>query len=407
MRTDPSDLDSFRARARAWLAVNAPAHEVDPAEQGHLLTLEQFQRWQAWHHAKSGAGWAGLHWPEHAGGRGLSRQHAVVYELEEQAYTVPRGEYLNVGHQFAAPTILAYGSEETQRRLLPRILDGSEYWCQLFSEPAAGSDLAGIRTRAVRDDEEGGDYWVVNGQKVWTTYAQWAKWAILVTRTDPEVPKHKGLTYFWVDMTSPGIEIRPIRKIDGEVHFNEVFLTDVRVPDAQRLGAVAEGWLVALTTLSNERLGSGKSTVRSLFDPLFALARTVATETGPAVDDPAVREALASWYVECRGLDVVAQRNIERTARGLQPGPETSITKVVSAGLRQDVANFALDLLDQAQLDDRSRPFVQSFFDAPGNRLAGGTDEVMRNIIAERILRLPGDIRVDRDLAFQEIPVDR
>ena len=234
------DLDSFRTQAREWLAEHAPGHEVAPNEQGHLLTEEQFQRWQAWHRTKAEGGWAGLHWPEHAGGRGLSRQHAVLYELEEQAYTVPRGEYLNVGHQFAAPTILAFGSEETQRRLLPRILDGSEYWCQLFSEPAAGSDLAGIRTRAVRDRETGGD-WIVNGQKVWTTYAQWAKWAILVTRTDPEVPKHKGLTYFWIDMTSPGVEVRPIRKIDGDVHFNEVFLTNVRVPDAQRLGAVGEG----------------------------------------------------------------------------------------------------------------------------------------------------------------------
>ena len=401
--TDPAALDSFRAQARAWLAENAPAHEVDPSEQGHLLSEAQFRRWQAWHRTRAEAGWAGLHWPEHAGGRGLSRRHAVVYELEEQAYTVPRGEYLNVGHQFAAPTILAYGSEDTQRRLLPRILDGSEYWCQLFSEPAAGSDLAGIRTRAERSGEE----WIVNGQKVWTTYARWARWAILVTRTDPTVPKHKGLTYFWVDMTAPGVEVRPIRKIDGDVHFNEVFLTNLRVPDDQRLGAVGEGWQVALTTLSNERLGSGASTVTNLFDPLFALARRVGAEGASALDDPAVRDALASWYVECRGLDVVAQRNIERAAQGLQPGPETSITKVVSAARRQDLASFALDLLEHAEVDEQSHPFVQSFFDAPGNRIAGGTDEVMRNIIAERILRLPGDIRVDRELAFRDIPTGR
>lgn len=399
--TDPTtSLDTFRAEARTWLAAAAPAHEVDRTEQGHLLTEDQFRRWQAWHRTKAEAGWAALHWPERAGGRGLSRRHAVLYELEEQRYTVPRGEYLNVGHQFAAPTILAYGDEEVHQRLLPRILDGSEFWCQLFSEPAAGSDLAGIRTRAVRD----GDDWVVTGQKVWTTYAQWAKRAILVTRTDPDVPKHKGLTYFWVDMSSPGIEVRPIRKIDGDVHFNEVFLTNVRVPDAQRLGAVGEGWQVALTTLSNERLGSGASTVSSLFDPLFSLAGRLTMGDDSALADSAVRGALASWYVECRGLDVVAQRNIDRAAQGLRPGPETSITKVVSASLRQDIASFAFDLLDHAALDDEALLWAQGYFDAPGNRIAGGTDEVMRNIIAERILRLPGEMRVDRDLPFRDIP---
>ena len=340
---DLREQEAFRARARAWLEASAKEHEVPvPNRQGNLDSPEEFARYKAWNAKKAGDGWAGLHWPKHLGGRGLTRVHSILYEEEESRFAVPRGDYLTVGPAFAAPTLMAFGNDEVNKELLPKILSGEEFWCQLFSEPVAGSDLAGIRTRAVRD----GDDWVVNGQKVWTTYAQWADWAILVTRHDFDVPKHKGLTYFYVDMRSPGIEVRPVRQISGESHFNEVFLTNVRIPDAQRLGAVGEGWQVALTTLMNERLGAGFSSAPPSFRHIFDLARHTEIETGPAIADSSVRSALAQWYIESRGLELIRQRTISLLAQGQQPGPEASISKIVSASKQQLISSFGLDLLE-------------------------------------------------------------
>ncbi len=397
-----TEQEEFRNTARAWLRETAPRYEVpDPDRQGILDTPEELALFKAWNRTKAEAGWAGVHWPEECGGRGLTRLHTILYQTEEERYAVPRGDYLNVGTAFAAPTLLAYADEETQARLLPKILSAEEFWCQLFSEPVAGSDLAGIRTRAERD----GDDWIVNGQKVWTTYAQWADWAILVARSDFDVPKHKGLTYFYLDMKSPGIEVRPIRQISGASHFNEVFLTNVRIPDSQRLGEVGEGWQVALTTLMNERLGSGFSQAQPTWQQLFDLARCSTLENGPALADSAVRAQLASWYVESRGLELIGRRTVTRLSRGQQPGPEASITKIVSASKQQAMASFGLDLLANASaISSRAGAFCQGFLDAPGNRIAGGTDEILRNIVAERVLGLPGDKRADRDLPFRAIP---
>ncbi|MEM9405472.1 MAG: acyl-CoA dehydrogenase family protein [Acidobacteriota bacterium] len=392
---DEAESESFRQKARAWLEQNAPAFEVpDASRQGNLDTQEEFDRYRAWNQAKAAAGWSGIHWPEHCGGRGLSRVHTVLYEQEESDFLVPRGSYLNVGWSFAAPTLMHYASEEVQAKLLPRILTVEDFWCQLFSEPVAGSDLAGIRTRAERQDDE----WVVNGQKVWTTYAQWAQWAILVARHDFDEPKHKGLVYFFVDMRSPGVEVRGIRQISGAHHFNEVFLTNVRIPDSQRLGAVGEGWQVALTTLMNERLGSGFTEARPSWRDLLAFSQGNDDRA-----DAALRNVIADAYVQSRGVELIRERNISRLLQGQQPGPEASVAKVVSSSLRQDLAIYGLDLLEQSQGGDLGDQFRRGFFDAPGNRIAGGTDEIVRNILAERVLGLPGDVRVDRDLPFREL----
>ena len=226
---------------------------------------------------------------------------------------------------------------------MPPLASGEEVWCQLFSEPAAGSDLAGIRTRAVRD----GDDWVINGQKVWTSGAHYSDYGILVVRSDFSVPKHKGLTFFFLDMTSPGIEIRPIKQAAGDSAFNEVYFTNVRIPDSQRLGAVGDGWNVSITTLMNERLAIG-GTMRTGFEEIFALSETVATEAGPAIDDPAVRAKLADWFVRSNGLRYISYRMQTALARGEMPGPENSIGKVVAGNTMQEIASLGLDLLDSS-----------------------------------------------------------
>jgi alkylation response protein AidB-like acyl-CoA dehydrogenase len=282
---------------------------------------------------------------------------------------------------------------------------GQDIWCQLFSEPAAGSDLAGLRTRAERD----GDDWVINGQKIWTSGAQFSDWGILVTRSDPSVAKHKGLTFFFLDMHSPGVEVRPIKQISGGAGFNEVYFTDVRIPDAQRLGEVGQGWGVSLTTLMNERLAVGNAGGADVVD-LFELASNTELDGEPAINNAAVREKLADWYCQTSGLKFTNYRTISALSRGATPGPENSIVKVISAAKMQDIGSFGLDLMDMggilndASLDPANLIFQQNFMGAPGYRIAGGTDEILRNIIAERVLGLPQDIRVDKNVPFNEVP---
>jgi alkylation response protein AidB-like acyl-CoA dehydrogenase len=282
---------------------------------------------------------------------------------------------------------------------------GEEVWCQLFSEPGAGSDLAGLRTRAVRD----GDEWVINGQKVWTSGAHYSDFGILVTRHDPTLPKHKGLTYFFLDMKSPGVEVRPIKQISGASDFNEVYFTNVRIPDSQRLGEVGSGWQVSLTTLMNERLAVGGAPPPDAAE-LMKLAQRIEVDGVKAIEDPATRAKIAEWYVEAAGLTHIRSRSLTALARGETPGPESSIAKVVSAPKLQEVSSYGADLLDMAGvLTDPAQTLSDALFQsgylyAPGLRIAGGTDEILRNIIAERVLGLPGDIRVDRGKPFNEIP---
>jgi acyl-CoA dehydrogenase len=290
---------------------------------------------------------------------------------------------------------------------LPPLAAGEEIWCQLFSEPAGGSDLAGLRTRAEPASDGSGD-WIINGSKIWTSGAQSSQWGLLITRTDPNVPKHKGLTMFFLSMSTPGVEVRPIKQANGDSGFNEVFFNDVRIPDAQRLGAVGQGWEVSLTTLMNERLsiGSGMSTG---FPELFRFCMEAEFDGAPAVDDAAVRSRLAQFAVKQSGLKYTGMRALTALSKGQTPGPENSIGKLVAGATMQELAMFALDLQgqagvvrdDDAPMDGR---FQAMLLRSPATRIEGGSDEILRNIIAERVLGLPGDIRVDKNVAFKDIP---
>lgn len=387
----------FRQAARKWLADHAPAHE-DYAQKDFLSAAK------AWQLEKYNAGWACLRWPKEFGGRGASASEATIFAEEEGKYALPVGPF-TIGQGMAAPTMMAYASEEQKARYLPKLASGEEVWCQLFSEPAGGSDLAALRTRSVRD----GDDWVINGQKIWTSGAHYSDFGILVTRSDPNVPKHQGLTYFFLDMKSPGVEIKPIKQISGQSNFNEVYFTDVRIPDAQRLGEVGSGWAVSLTTLMNERAAIGGGGGIG-FETAFKLACEVDLGGKPAIEDRAVREQLADWYCKESGLQFTRARTQSALSRGETPGPENSIGKLVGAKKSQDIASFCMELAGMAgvSMDPALAPanglFPQSYLGAPGGRIAGGTDEIMLNIIAERVLGLPQDIRVDKGIPFNEVP---
>jgi alkylation response protein AidB-like acyl-CoA dehydrogenase len=282
----------------------------------------------------------------------------------------------------------------------------------LFSEPAGGSDLAGLRTRAERDGDGDDADWVINGQKIWTSGAQFSDYAILVTRSDFDVPKHKGLTFFFLSMKSPGIEIRPIKQVSGAANFNEVYFTDVRIPDSQRLGAVGEGWKVSLTTLMNERFAVGIAPAPD-FEEVFDLVRDTELEDGPALDNALVRDRLADWYVRQQGLRNAHFRTMTALSKGGTPGPESSINKVVSAVKYQDISFFGTDMQEMAgiitdpEIAAMDGLFQTGVLSSPGYRIAGGTDEILRNIIAERVLGLPQDVRLDKVGAFRDLPTGR
>jgi alkylation response protein AidB-like acyl-CoA dehydrogenase len=409
---DTPEEAAFRAEVRAWIDANAPRQlRADLETSGFAsLTLNDVDpaaAAKAWQKKKFDAGWACLHWPKEYGGRGATPIERVIWGQEEGPYAALAGMFI-IGHGMCGPTMMAFASEDQKRRYLPPLAAGEEIWCQLFSEPAGGSDLAGLRTRAERAADGSGD-WIINGQKIWTSGAHYADYGILITRTDPAVPKHKGLTMFFLSMKTPGIEIRPIKQANGESGFNEVFFTDVRLPDAQRLGAVNDGWRVSLTTLMNERLsiGSGMSTG---FPELFDLCCRIETANGLAVDDPAVRARLATWAVRTTGLKYNGFRAISAISRGETPGPENSIGKLVAGSTMQEIATFAEDLQAQAgimtdpELAAASGRFQRMLLRSPATRVEGGTDEILRNIIAERVLGLPADIRVDKDVPFNQIP---
>jgi len=400
---DTPEEAEFRAEARAWLDKNAERREpgkiykLRRGEEG-LMPLAR-----EWEKRKFEGGFAGISIPKEYGGRGGTRLQQIIF-LQEQANYVTPPPVFNISHGMAVPVLLAYATEEQKKHFVPETLKGDHLWCQLFSEPGAGSDLAGLRTRSVKD----GDEWVVNGQKIWNSGAQFADYGILVTRSDPGVPKHKGLTYFFVDMKSPGIDVRPIKQMQGFSNFNEVFMTDLRIPDAQRLGDEGEGWRVAITTLMNERFVSGTRPPPN-FEDLFGLARDTALEDGPAIADSAVREKLAQWYIETKGIELIRYRTITAMSRGQQPGPENSISKLVMAYGRQQMAAFGMDLMDMggAMADRDLSPmralFQDALLDAPSGRIAAGTDEILKNIIGERVLGLPREVRTDTDRPFNAL----
>jgi alkylation response protein AidB-like acyl-CoA dehydrogenase len=394
----------FRAEVRAWLTANAERREpgmVFKSKYGSDDLVDQAKVWQAKKHE---AGFSGITMPKKFGGRGGSAMEQVIYNQEEAEFVAPRGVY-EIGLGMCIPTMLTYATKAQKSRYAPPALKGEEIWCQLFSEPSAGSDVAGLRTRSTRD----GDDWVINGQKIWTSGAHFCDYGIIVTRSDPNAPKHKGLTFFFLDMKSPGIEVKRIKQISGTSNFNEVFFTDVRVPDSQRLGKVGEGWRVSITTLMNERLAVGQVPAPD-FDEIFQLSRILELEDGPAINNAQVRENLAKWYVEMQGLKLTKFRTISALSQGETPGPESSITKVVSASKRQEIAMFGVDMMESGGviIDDAMQPmqgmFQEAALSSAGSRIAGGTDEILRNIIAERVLGLPQDIRVDKEVAFSDVP---
>ena len=392
---------AFRADVRAWLEANAEPkrHARDFVGDG-LPPDERLAAARAWQARKAAAGYAAVTWPRELGGLGGTAVQQLIVRQEESRFRSSFGIF-EIGLGMCLPTLMAYGSEAHKARRIRPGLYGQEIWCQMFSEPAAGSDVAGVLTRARPE----GHHWVVNGQKVWTTGAQFSDFGLLLARTDPTVPKHAGLTMFFVDMKSPGIEVRPIRQMDGDSEFNEVFFTDVRVPDDQRLGAVGAGWKVALTTLMHERLSVGAEIGLLNFEALWAVVKAAGR-----LDEPLAGEHLADAWVAEEGLRLHHCRSLTALSRGGTPGPEQSIAKLVKATLAQRMATFALQLRGEAgqvgDADPTSDQYVveRTWTRAAAMRIAGGTDEILRNIIAERVLGLPEEARLDKGVPFNEIP---
>jgi alkylation response protein AidB-like acyl-CoA dehydrogenase len=406
---DTPEEAAFRARARAFLEAHCrPKGEARDSLQKRLSDAEYLAAAKAYQDAKAKAGFAGITWSKEQGGQGLPPIFSVIFNQEEGRFDAPAGPFA-IGLGMCIPTMIAFASDAQKQRHVGPALHGQEIWCQLFSEPAAGSDVAGLKTRAVRD----GDDWVVNGQKVWTSGAHYSDWGILLVRTDPSKPKHKGLTMFFVDMKSPGIEVRPIHQMSGGSNFNEVYFTDVRIPHAQMLGGEGNGWTVALVTLMNERLAVGGSPGPD-YREILDYARGAAGPDGAVLlKDSAFRQKLADWYVRAEGYKLGKFRTMTALSKGQTPGPESSIGKVITANQLQDITNTAIESMDHygiiadGSLTPLDGAFQQSYMWAPGLRIAGGTDEILKNIIAERVLGLPGDVRVDKDVAYQDLPSGR
>ena len=395
---DTPEEARFREEASAWLAENAPTDDAFRA----LSPLEQAKVWQK---RKYDAGWACIGWAPEFGGRGASAIEEVIWGQEESQYDLPANFFL-IGQGMIGPTLMAWASDQDKARLLPPLASGEEVWCQLFSEPAGGSDLAALRTRAERD----GDDWVINGQKIWTSGAHYSDYGVIVVRTDPTVPKHKGLSYFYVDMQAPGLEIKPIKQLTGDSDFNEVYFTDVKVSDSQRLGEVGQGWQVSLTTLMNERAAIGGSFGQMDVSLAMSVAAEVEIDGRPALEDAAVRARIADWYVQEAGLKYTGYRSLTALSRGALPGPENSIGKLVGAPKMQAMSSYLMDLLDASgaiadeALAAKAGIIQRAYMGAPGLRIAGGTDEIMANIIAERVLGLPQEPRLDKGIPFNEVP---
>ena len=395
---DTPEEARFREESSAWLAENAPTDDAFRA----MSTLEQAKVWQK---RKYDDGWACIGWAPEFGGRGASAIEEVIWRQEESQYDLPANFFL-IGQGMIGPTLMSWASDQDKARFLPPLASGEEVWCQLFSEPAGGSDLAALRTRAERD----GDDWVINGQKIWTSGAHYSDYGVIVVRTDPSVPKHKGLSYFYVDMKAPGVEIKPIKQLTGDSDFNEVYFTDVRVSDSQRLGEIGQGWQVSLTTLMNERAAIGGSFGQMDVSLAMSVAAEVEIDGRPALEDAAVRARIADWYVQEAGLKYTGYRSLTALSRGALPGPENSIGKLVGAPKMQAMSSYLMDLLDASgaiageALAAKAGIIQRAYMGAPGLRIAGGTDEIMANIIAERVLGLPQEPRLDKGIPFNEVP---
>jgi acyl-CoA dehydrogenase len=400
---DTEEEAAFRATARDWLAENAAEYREPPAEV--WSEDELVARAKAWQQRKAAAGYGAISAPKSIGGGALPSRLAQIFTQEEARYETPSYIGQGIGLSMAMTVIRKHGSPEQLERFMTPTVAGDVSWCQLFSEPGSGSDLAAVRTRAVRS----GDNWILNGQKVWSSWAHRAGYGILLARTDPSKPKHEGLTFFVVDMSTPGVEVRPIRQITGKSDFNETFFTDAVIPDSCRIGAEGEGWACAMTVLSVERNqardGGGGSRIRRLIDRAASTAR----DTGTALDSAAVRAKLAQWYVEEQGLKNFGKRVQAVMATGAPPPATMSLMKLVSATQLQQTQAFLMDLREYDGLFDEPAAmedddvFYQYLWSS-ALRIAGGADEVLRNQLAERALGMPQDVRMDKGVPFEKLP---
>jgi alkylation response protein AidB-like acyl-CoA dehydrogenase len=379
--------ESFRDEVRTWLEENHPGPEPDSFDE-----IVQFRR--DWQRKMYDAGWAGFSWPKEYGGRGATLIEQAIFAVEATLADAPPP--VNVlGLAMGGPVVIAHGTEEQKQRYLKPILTAEEIWCQGFSEPESGSDLASLKTKAVKD----GDEWVVTGQKVWTTYAQYAKWCMLVARTDPDAPKHQGLTYFLMDMEQKAIQVRPLVQITGEGEFNEIFIDGARIPQENVIGEVGGGWQVAITTLMNERAGlafGAIGQIRNSLDRLFRLAKEIELNGGAAADDSYYRQRLAQLHIEAETMRLNAYRGLTETMESGMPGPEGSLGKWQWADIHQGITELAMDIEGAyAPLDRGAEHAIADgrwqylFLRSRANSIEGGTTEILKNIIAERVLGLP------------------
>jgi alkylation response protein AidB-like acyl-CoA dehydrogenase len=387
-RSTPVDLTfnererSFREELRAWLAENRPAEE--PSEGGEDAHYAWRRNWQR---RLYDAGWAAPAWPVEYGGRGASLTESAIYFEELGLARVPLPANV-LGLLLGGPTLMVWGTDAQKERYLAPILSAEEIWCQGFSEPDAGSDLASLKTRAIKDGNtrSGTGEWVVTGQKVWTSAAQYSKWCMLVARSDSDAPKHKGLTYFLMDMEQDAVQVRPLRQITGEAEFNELFIEEARIPEENVVGGVGNGWKVALTTLMNERAGLGfllQVRLRQLLDDTFAVAR----ERG-LLADALYADALADLHIRCEQIRLLAWKGLTDVERYGQPGPEGSLVKWLWSDTNQRLTQLAAEIVGPEALTDGTR-WSYELLRARGNTIEGGTTEVLKNIVAERVLGLP------------------
>lgn len=404
-----SNLEVYRTSARSWLASMAGkfGHEARHglSHEDDLALGREYMR------ARHDAGFSGINWPVEFGGQGLSHIEKVIFETEEMKFGMPVG-YFGISLGMPVPILMRYGLGENGEHLpwvkerVIRALRGDEIWCQLFSEPAGGSDLAGLRTRAESD----GNGWRLNGQKLWTSWAQYSDYGVIIARTDPTVAKHNGLTYFWVDMKAAGVEVRPIKLAGGDSHVNEVFFDDVRLEDSQRMSPVGGGFAVAMATLMIERyVATDSGGFGPHLDLFIDLMRRLEVNERPALGDGRVRSAIARNHAMRAGLDSITTRAMLMLQAGMEPGPEGSLNKLISVRSRQKLSELAIDLMgaEGLQFDpsaSQKEDWGSSWINAPTGRIAGGADEMLLNTIAERILGLPQDHRPDKGVAFNQIP---
>lgn len=399
-----SDLEAYRAKAATWLESMAPtfgkAARKSLSEADDLALARRYQA------AKFEAGYAGINWPVEYGGQGLGHLEKVTFDSEEMKHGFPNA-YFGISLGMPVPILMQFGEDKAfvKERVL-KALRGEEIWCQLFSEPAGGSDLAGLRTKAEPD----GNGWKINGQKVWTSWAQYSDYGVIVVRTDPNVPKHKGLTYFWVDMKAPGVTVRPIKLAGGDSHVNEVFFDDVKVSDDHRMSPVGGGFAVAMATLMIERYVATDSGGFGPHLNLFVeLAKATQINGRPAIEDGRIRQQIARNYAMRAGLDAITARAMAMMQAGMTPGPEGSLNKLISVRSRQKLSELAIDLQgsDGFAFDDHASQkdnWTSSWINAPTGRIAGGADEMLLNTIAEKILGLPQDHRPDKGVPFNQLP---